>query len=784
MKLSQMTLVASMLVFAAAGAAGQEKTDQAGSVPVIRTEKRLVLVDTVVTDKKGNYVHELTPKDFRVWEDNKEQSVSSVSLETEGSGPAGSFKRYLVLFFDNSTMDAGDQIRARQAAGKFIEANAGPDRLMAVIDFGGTVRIAQNFTADANRLKQVVAGLRTSFVSPNAAGPSPTMVGMPDFGRMEREYGTRSVLLALRTVAKNLSTVQGRKTLVMLTSGFSLSPELRSELTAVINSCNRANVAVYPIDVRGLVAIAPGGLAGSAALAPRGLFRLASFQPAAGSSFLQRPGGGGGGAPGGGGGGGAPGAGSGGGGSRGGGGSTPGAGSGGSTGGSTGGGKGGTPGSGGTLGAGKGTGGGNTGGGRGGGGGNTGGGRGGGGGSIPNNPQPYLQNPFANQLNRILPILGDNISGNQEVLYMLAQGTGGFVIVNSNDLLAGLERIAKDQGEYYIVSYTPPESDEGTCHTLKVKVGLGGASVRARSGYCNSKPLDLLAGNQVEKDLEARAAGSAPGSVNASMLLPFFYTSPDTARVNVAMEIPLDGIKFEKKKGKFISAINVLGIAYRPDGAVAARFSDTLNLNFENKKELEAYSDKPFHYENELEIAPGKYNFKVVFSASGSDFGKIEMPLTIDPYDGKKFSLSGIAFSKDIRPISEMDTTLAAQLVEDRKPLMVGGRQMTPSGSNRFKKTEFTAVYVEIYEPLLTGPNPPDLGIQLRVVDSKTGQAKADSGFMKVASTIQAGNPVVPIGLKLPFDGLTTGAYRVELKAIDSKGNASVVRAADFEVMD
>jgi hypothetical protein len=31
---------------------------------VIRTETRLVLVDTVVTDKKGKYVRDLTQKDF------------------------------------------------------------------------------------------------------------------------------------------------------------------------------------------------------------------------------------------------------------------------------------------------------------------------------------------------------------------------------------------------------------------------------------------------------------------------------------------------------------------------------------------------------------------------------------------------------------------------------------------------------------------------------------------------------------------------------------------------
>ena len=32
------------------------------TTPVVRTESRVVLVDAVVTDKKGNYVHDLTQK--------------------------------------------------------------------------------------------------------------------------------------------------------------------------------------------------------------------------------------------------------------------------------------------------------------------------------------------------------------------------------------------------------------------------------------------------------------------------------------------------------------------------------------------------------------------------------------------------------------------------------------------------------------------------------------------------------------------------------------------------
>ena len=83
--------------------------------------------------------------------------------------------------------------------------------------------------------------------------------------------------MGLRSLAKNLATVPGRKSLILLTGGFPMSVEDMSELTSLINVCNKSNVAVYPIDARGLVA--PGGA------------RL--FNECAGRGGGGRPGGGG-----------------------------------------------------------------------------------------------------------------------------------------------------------------------------------------------------------------------------------------------------------------------------------------------------------------------------------------------------------------------------------------------------------------------------------------------------------------------------------------------------------
>ncbi len=136
----------------------------------------------------------------------------------------------------------------------------------------------------------------------------------------------------------------------------------------------------------------------------------------------------------------------------------------------------------------------------------------------------------------------------------------------------------------------------------------------------------------------------------ALMQAPFFYTSPNTAQVHLAVEIPSAALKFEKVKGKQHAAINILGIAYKPDASIAARFSDTVNVDLDDKKQVEEFQKQPFRYENQFDIASGEYKLKVVFSSGNDSFGKVETPLVIDPYRGQEFSISGVALSNDISP--------------------------------------------------------------------------------------------------------------------------------------
>ncbi len=764
-------------------------------VVVIKKESKLVLVDSVVTDKKGNYIRDLTQNDFKVFEDNKEQAVSTFSTGADAATQANGQRRYLILFFDNSTMAAPDQIQARSAATKFIAANAGPDRLMAVVDFGGSLRIVQNFTANADILRAAVSGVKGSAVDPNAPPDAPVSVastGLPflgsSLGNAAADFGARSMLLAVRSLAKNLRSIPGRKMVVLFSGGFPLTQENQSELTATIDACNKSNVAVYALDARGLVATAPGGSA-SRRSAPgrtqavsnhiparktstRPHLLLAAF-PAMAMPDPQRPGGGSGGGTGGGGGG------------RGGtgGGGTGGGGRGGTGGGGTGGGGTGGGGRGGTGGTGGGTGG----GGKGGAGGGTGGGgRGGTGGSTgggSRGPTSNYNNSPYNQPRTIVPTFPPSASTNQQILAALAEGTGGFTIFNTNDLLGGLDRIGREQNEFYILGYVPTDTPEGSCHTLKVKLNRGGLNVRSRSGYCNTRTANVLEGKPLEKQLESHAMGSQPGSIHGVLQAPYFYTAPETARVNLAMEIPADTFQFNKEKGKYHANLNVLGIAYRPDGTIGARFSDTVNMDLE-KDEWKEFTKLPYHYENQFDATTGNYKLTVVLSAGGDAFGKFESPLAIDPYDGKHFSLSGVALTNSAQRLNDIPTGLDSVLLEDRTPLVVKGMQIVPSGSNHFKHTDTVVLYAEIYEPLLTSENPPVVATAYRIFEQATNKQVFFTNIIRADDFIQKGNSVIPIGMKVKVDDLKPGSYRLVMQAVDNAKNHAPDRTVNFDITE
>jgi VWFA-related protein len=269
----------------------------------------MVLVDVRVT-AKGKLVTDLTAKDFKVFEDGAPQTITSFSLEnieklaqvntTTGPPPTIDLAklppnvspatvlqdhRLTLLFFDVSSMQPDDLMRALKAATSFVQKRLTPADLVAVVTYTSSLRVVQNFTNDRDALSKALNGILAGEESSNlaasgsagAAGEEVVTQDVSDaFTPDETEFNifnTDEKLAAVESLAEMLRGVPGRKSVIHFSSGItSTGIENQAQLLATVAAANQANVSLYTMDTRGLMALPPGGDASSASPSGTGVY--------------------------------------------------------------------------------------------------------------------------------------------------------------------------------------------------------------------------------------------------------------------------------------------------------------------------------------------------------------------------------------------------------------------------------------------------------------------------------------------------------------------------------
>jgi VWFA-related protein len=370
----------------------------------------------------------------------------------------------------------------------------------------------------------------------------------------------------------------------------------------------------------------------------------------------------------------------------------------------------------------------------------------------------------------------------QELLETLANGTGGFTILNTNDFFRALSKVSDDLKENYTLGFVPPATERNErYHRIEVKVEGRGLKVRARDGYYEAQARDLLAGTSSGNTLLQEATSSKPGAISMAMSAPFFYVGSGKARVNVALQFPGKALHVEKSNGESRYQLNVLGIALRPDGSVAKRFSEGLGGSLDKEQE-QKLAEQPFGYQSSFEIAPGQYRLVVVVNSGGSEFGKSTASLDITPYDNHSLGLSAIALTDQLQPVSPLLAGLKGQIIAQGDALVAGGFQIQPSATRAFPASRTVAFYVQVYEPALLSAHPPQVGILSQITDLKSNASVYNSGTMLINSAASPGSSVIPVAFTLPMNKLSAGHYLLRVLARDEFGNASTTRQCSFTV--
>jgi VWFA-related protein len=267
----------------------------------IRVNSDLVLVNVVARDKKGNLVRDLKKEDFTVFEDNKKQDISSFDFENvdalqtagnaeatvTGVGAQGSLlhssdqpvfqardRRLMLLFFDFSAMDPEQIDRSVDAAKKFVQTKMQPADLVAVVSLSSNLRIDLDFTDDRAKLQTVLSAYSSGEGQGFDNGSTGSSEGAAETGGAftadDTDYNTFSAdrkLLALQSLMMTLGKIPQKKSIVYFSNGITQNGvDNQSALRATTAAAVKANVSIYPMDIRGLQALPGGGEAQSASL--------------------------------------------------------------------------------------------------------------------------------------------------------------------------------------------------------------------------------------------------------------------------------------------------------------------------------------------------------------------------------------------------------------------------------------------------------------------------------------------------------------------------------------
>ncbi|MCI0524771.1 MAG: VWA domain-containing protein [Acidobacteria bacterium] len=139
---------------------------------------------------------------------------------------------------------------------------------------------------------------------------------------------------------------------------------------------------------------------------------------------------------------------------------------------------------------------------------------------------------FAEQLAR----MSQRNLESQEGLTYLARETGGFAVLNNNDLHLGIRRALKDQQSYYLIGFDPEdEKFDRRYHSIKLKVTRPGLQTRTRSGFIgfpdNPKPATPL--TREAQILSALFSPFGARDLSLQMISLFFNTAnPERKRKN------------------------------------------------------------------------------------------------------------------------------------------------------------------------------------------------------------------------------------------------------------
>ena len=347
----------------------------------------------------------------------------------------------------------------------------------------------------------------------------------------------------------------------------------------------------------------------------------------------------------------------------------------------------------------------------------------------------------------------------QDSLRTLSEETGGFAVVNNNDIPGAFRRLVEENSSYYLLGYYPAnDRRDGRFRRIEVRTSKPGLTVRARRGYVapRGRAQDPKLAGPNDATPELREAMSSPVPVSGLTLAAtasVFKGADNKGAVVVSTTVGGRDLSLVEKSGTFHNHLELAWLAADAKGKLFPGDRNTIDLNLKADSVARLRAGG-FRVITTLDLPPGRYQVRIAAREgntrrSGSVLYDVEVP----DFAKERLSMSGIA-------LSSMASALAPT-ARPKDPLS----KILPgplSTYREFAQNDEIALFTEVYE---SGGGPAHKVEISLVLQPEGGQAVFQTREERDSSELAGSSGGYGFTKRIPLADIPPGLYVLRVEA-------------------
>ncbi|HET9192453.1 MAG TPA: VWA domain-containing protein [Vicinamibacterales bacterium] len=346
----------------------------------------------------------------------------------------------------------------------------------------------------------------------------------------------------------------------------------------------------------------------------------------------------------------------------------------------------------------------------------------------------------------------------------LSEATGGFAVVNSNSFGQALERMVKENSNYYLLGFTSTnDRRDGRYRRLEVRAKRPGLTVRARDGYiAPSGSPGRSAGTRTNATATAGirdviASPLSNGAVPMKVFAAAFKGSKDNeARVVITAEFDASRLGFTGTSGIMRAQIELASAAVSAGGKVTRGQPQVIDLALKPDSYAQALAHG-FRTQSSITLPPGRYQLRVAGgNTQAAKVGSVMYDLDVPDFRKERLALSAVALS-----------TMEADRPVTVIPAASNVLPFFPTLNRAFASGTRISLYLEVYDNADgRARNPVELKVEVRDHQGQIVRSGSDR-------RTRAAKGTETFVVALPLD---VGAGDYSLHVVATSGGDSVSR--------